>query len=45
MDTGVESDEETVSFITYFHIIYFYILEFHIFCIMLYYDKRCCNYE
>jgi hypothetical protein len=36
MDTGVESDEETVSFITYYLIIYFYILERHLFHIMLY---------
>jgi len=36
MDTDVESDEETVSFITYFLIIYFYVLELHVCFIMLY---------
>lgn len=45
MVTGAESDDESVSFITYFLIIYFYVIELHVFDILLYYYKRCCNYE
>jgi hypothetical protein len=45
MVASVESYDESVSFITYFLVIFFYVIELHVFDIMLYYDKRWCNYE